>query len=203
MIDLNSSVAGSELTIRAGPQFAFDVGAASTGGNDAIRLLYTRQDNPTNNSPFYIDAFACAADLSNCHPVEGWKIGPSGPNETRLDLFNPDVTAWIGFVGLPPSWQGTFVERYGQSVTSTNLTRMTLGYVNGNALAIPVDILSNTPACSDQRGYLGDYDAMLLTGFQGTAGVYMRFYTNSNAGCTLRWEFVGQQQHVGSVQYQY
>jgi len=203
LIDLNSSVAGSELTIRAGPQFAFDVGAASTGGNDAIRLLYTRQDNPTNNSPFYIDAFACAADLSNCHPVEGWKIGPSGPNETRLDLFNPDVTAWIGFVGLPPSWQGTFVERYGQSVTSTNLTRMTLGYVNGNALAIPVDILSNTPACSDQRGYLGDYDAMLLTGFQGTAGVYMRFYTNSNAGCTLRWEFVGQQQHVGSVQYQY
>jgi hypothetical protein len=202
-IDLGSVVLGAPLTVRVGPQFSFDIGAASDQGADAIRMLYTRQDDPENNSPFYIDASACAADLQNCHAVSGWKIGPSAPNETRLDLFNPNVVAWRGFFGLPPSWQGSFVERYGGSVTTTNVARMTLGYVNGNPFTIPVDILKNNPMCSDTRGYLGDYDDMILTGFQDSSGLYTRFYTNSSAGCTLRWEFEAQQQHVGAVQYSY
>ena len=81
-IDLSSTVQGAPLIIRTAAQFSFDIGAASEDGTDAIRLLYTRQDGP--NAPLYIDASKCRADLSKCYPAPGWKVGPSGPAETRL-----------------------------------------------------------------------------------------------------------------------
>ena len=113
------------------------------------------------------------------------------------------MVAWPGFFGLPPTWQGSFIERYGASVTTVNLTRVTLAYVNGNQFTIPVDFAKNLPVCSDTRGYWGDYDGMILTGFQGSSYLFTRFYTDSSAGCPLRWTFTAQQQHVGAAEYTY
>jgi len=198
-IDFGTTVQGSELTLRTGPQFGFDVGAASEGGNDAVRMLYTRRDDTGH---LYLDASACAADLSNCWSVSGWKFQGGGPNNSAVDTYNPDVVAWRGFIGLPPTWQASWAYHYGNA-NFVNVSRATLGYVNGNAFIFPVDILQNTPVCSDTRGYWGDYDAMVLTGFQNTSSLWMRFVTDSSAGCTKRWEYTADAQHVQQSNYSY
>ena len=199
-IDLNSNVLGSELTLRTGPQFSFDVGAASEGGKDAIRLLYTR----SSGKRLYLAASVCPSDLAGgCYRMANWGTPPPSDNETPIDAFNPNVTAWSGFIGLPPSWQATYVYRYGKSVTGVYVARQTLGYVNGGPFTIPVDLVRNTPVCSDGRGYWTDYDAMLVTGFHAPATTFLRFVTDSSKGCTERWTFTGKAQHVQAVKYDY
>ncbi len=198
-IDFGTSVQGSELTLRTGPQFGYDVGAASDGGNDAVRLLYTRR---TDTGHLYLDAAACSADLTNCWYVSGWKFQGGGPGGSAVDTYNPDVVAWPGFIGLPPTWQASWAYHYGNA-NFVNVSRATLGYVGSTAFIFPVDILQNTPVCSDTRGYWGDYDAMLLTGFQGSSSQWMRFTTDSSSGCTKRWDYTAEAQHIQQSNYSY
>ncbi|HET7871460.1 MAG TPA: hypothetical protein VFL42_03045, partial [Terriglobales bacterium] len=199
LIDFGTTVQGSQLTLRTGPQFGYDLGAASEGGNDAMRMLYTRRGD---DGHLYLDASACAADLTQCWRVSGWRFQGGGPNNSAVDTFNPDVVAWKGFIGLPPTWQSSWAYHYGNT-NFVNVNRATLGYVSGNAFIFPVDILQNAPVCSDTRGYWGDYDAMVLTGFQGSSSLWMRFVADSSAGCSRRWTYSGQAQHVQQANYSY
>lgn len=197
-LDLGSSVQGKPLTLRLGPQFAFDVGASSNGGKDAVRLVETH----SSGGRFFLQGFACAADLTSCAPVQGWKLGPSSPGAPPLDLYNPDVVAWPGDAAHPdPVWQASFMERFGSSTTTINVSRTTLGFVNGNPLVFPVNIAKQVPVCSDARGFWGDYDVMIITG-PGKSGMnWMRFFTDSSNGCAKRWQFTGQEQHVSQANY--
>ncbi len=197
VIDLGTTVQGSALKIRTGPQFSFDVGAASEGGKDAVRFLYTRR---SASGRLYVEGSACAADLTGCHPVPGWKSGPSSPEATPLDVFNPSVAAWRGFIGLPPHWTSSFYQRFGSQVTTVGLSRMNLAYVNGSALGIPINLVKDITVCSDTRGYWGDYDDMLHVGFDDTTPVFVRFTsTDHGKGCHKRWTYVAGHQHVQSV----
>jgi hypothetical protein len=198
-IDFGTAVQGSELTLRNAEQFGYDIGAASEGGNDAVRILYGRYDAKLH---LYLDASACNATLTTCNAIPGWKFQGGGPGNSAVDTYNPDVVAWPGFIGLPPTWQATWAYHYG-NVKTVNVSRATLGYVNGNALIFPVDIVQNTPVCSDTRGYWGDYDDMIMTGFQNTNGIWMRFLTDSSLGCSKRWEYTAQSQHVQQSNYVY
>jgi hypothetical protein len=201
-VDFGSSVQGSALTIRTGPQFSFDVGAASEGGGDAVRLLYTRRD--ANTGRLFVQGAACDLGLTSCGDLSGWRLGTSGANEQPVEAFNPDLVAWKGFIGLPPTWQASFVYRFGKPATSVYVARATLGYADGQAFTIPVDIVQNTPVCSDTRGYWGDYDDMLLTGFNSDGSSnWVRFVTDSSKGCTKRWGFSAQTQHVQASRYSY
>jgi len=204
-IDFGTTVDGSELTLRMGNDLSYDIGASSSDGSDAIRLLYVRQDSPPNG-PRYIDASACSADLSKCSHVPQWSFKGSGPGGSQVDILNPEVAAWPGFFGLPPTWQATWVYHYGNT-KNVNVSRVTLGYVpesNTPQVVIPVDVLQNTPVCSDSgRGYWGDYDSMLQTGWQGTSSVWMRFLTDSSQGCPTRWFYLGQSQHIQQTNYAY
>ncbi len=198
LIDFGASVAGAPLTVRTGPQFSFDIGAASEDGHDAIRMLVTRRDSASTR--LFVDGSACAADLGACHPVPQWRAGPSSPGATPLDVFNPNVAAWRGFIGLPPQWTSSFYERYGQSTTTVNLGRMYLTYLNGAPFGIPVDIAKKIPVCSDQRGYWGDYDDMLLVGFDNSTPAFVRFTsTDAGKGCSKRWTYISQHLHVQAV----
>lgn len=196
-VNFGSTVAGAPLTVRTGPQFSFDVGAESEDGHDAIRMLVTRR---SASGRLYVEGSACSADLSHCHPVPQWHAGPSSPEATPLDVFNPNVAAWRGFIGLPPQWTSSFYERFGSSTSTVNLGRMYLTYLGGAPFAIPVDIAKNIPVCSDQRGYWGDYDDMLLVGFDGTTPAFVRFTgTDAGKGCSKRWTYVSEHLHVQSV----
>jgi hypothetical protein len=159
----------------------------------------------TGYGRLYLEATACAADLTSCHVVSGWQVGPSDSGATPLDVYNPDVVAFTGDkINPTATWQTSFAERFGASTTTSNVGRGTLGYVGSTALIIPVDIVKLTPECSDQRGYLGDYDAMVRTASDPTnGGTWMRFYTDSSSGCSQRWLFQGLAQHVSQANYNY
>lgn len=198
-IDFGQSLLGAPLTVRTGPQFSFDVGAESENGVDGIRMLYTRFDAGTQR--YFIDAVACNKDLSGCHAVPGWRAGPGAPGEVSIDRYNPNVAAWIGFIGLPPIWTGSYVYRYGKPASTVEVSRQTLGYVNGAPFTIPIDIYRNVPVCPDTRGYWGDYDDHLHVGFNNGEALFARFLTDSSKGCTVRGGFYATPQHVQSVVY--
>ena len=195
VVDLGTTVSGSRLTIRGGPQFSFDVGAASNGGNDAVRLMYTR----AAAQRLYVEGAACAADLTNCHPVPQWRSSPGAPGEI-VDAFDPSVAAWAGTMSQPAVWASSFYVRNGPSVTGVGLARMDLGYFNGTPLGIQVNQLQDITVCSDRRGYWGDYDEMLHAGFDKTIPVFIRFTTSDiGKGCLTRWGFFANHHHVQSV----
>lgn len=203
-VDLGTSLSGSQLRVRTGPQFSFDIGTSSADRDDSIRFMYT-----TTNSHgwLYIRGGICDYALRSCGWYAGWTFGASevGPRDTqRLDVFNPNVSAFPGFLfGIAPRWQGSFLTRYGNQTTTLNLTRATLGYIGPTPFSIPVDIARNVPVCSDTRGYWGDYDDFLPVQVDGDRIRFMRFMTDSSLGCTKRWQFTAETQHVGAVDYWY
>lgn len=100
----------SKLHLRTGPQFSFDIGAASdANGSDAIRLLYTRQDQQTQR--FFVTGYVCPLSLQGgCKSAPEWGTTPGNSSFTR-DQFNPNVAAWPGFIGLAPAWKGAYLQR--------------------------------------------------------------------------------------------
>ncbi|MFL6234824.1 MAG: hypothetical protein ACJ76N_16945 [Thermoanaerobaculia bacterium] len=197
-VDFGSNVQGSKLTVRTAAQFGFDVGTASAQGNDAVRILETHK----SGGRLFLEGTACSANLQTCAVMSGWQLGPS--SATPLDLYNPDVVAWWGDKTNEATWQASFMERYGTSVTKVNVSRTTLGYVNGTPLVFPVNITKDVPVCSDTRGYWGDYDGMILVGPAAQGGMsWMRFYTDSASACSKRWVFVAREQHVSQASYDY
>lgn len=194
-VNLGTTVLGKPLSIRTGPQFSFDVGAASEGGNDAMRILYTRRDA----NRLYVEGAACAADLTSCHPVPQWRSSPGSAGDT-VDAFNPAVTTWAGTMSRSPVWTSSFYVRNGAAVTGIGLSSMTLGYFNNMPLGIPISLVNDITVCSDLRGYWGDYDDMLHVGFDKDIPVFIRFTSSDHRnGCTYRWEHAAQHQHVQSV----
>lgn len=197
-IDLGTIVQGSELTLRTGPQFSFDVGVASAGGRDAVRMLYTRRDA---GGHLYLDASTCYADLSSCFRVPGWRTDVLTTFEGRpAEFFNPNVVAWKSPVGS--TWQASFEYHIGMQ-SSVGVAEATLGYFRGTAQMFANDLLRHMPVCSDTRGYWGDYDAMIVAGVAGERLRFMRFSTDSSRGCTTRWKYVAVTQHVRQSSYIY
>jgi len=201
-VNFNSSLLGAPLTIRTGPQFSFDIGTASLDRDDSIRFLATQVNS---RGWLYIRGGLCDYMLKSCGWYEGWTFGvrQPGDRDRRLDVFNPNVVAFPGFIGITPRWQAAYLARFGESTLTVNLTRATLGYVNGMPFTIPVDIAQNAPVCSDRRGYWGDYDGFVPARVNGDSIQFMRFMTDSSLGCNTRWQFIGQRQHVRAVSYTY
>lgn len=204
-LDFNTTVQGSELTLRVANSLSYDVGASSPGGHDAIRLLYVQED--TSNGQYYGAATACSADLTWCGHVSEWGFQGTGPGGSKIDVFNPEVVAWGGDEAkeIAPVWQATWGYHYGKT-KSVNVSRVTLGYfknTNNPVAVFPVDILQNTPVCSDQRGYWGDYDSMLRVKLSGRYSIWMRFLTDSSQGCPTRWQYLGESEHLQQTNYKF
>jgi hypothetical protein len=199
-VEMGSSVLGAPLTIRIGPQFSFAIGTSSADRDDSIRFLATQRNE---QRWFFVRGGVCDYNLKSCGWYEGWTFGSAHVTREsqRVDVFDPNVTSFTMF-GIEPRWQGAFLTRYGNSTTTVQLTRATLGYVNGSPFSIPVDIASNVPVCSDTRGYWSDYDAFLPVESQTDSVRFMRFMTDSGS-CVNRSLFLGQQQHVRAVDYSY
>jgi hypothetical protein len=216
-VKLGGVVLGAPLNLRTGPQFSFDVGAASFEPpeedqnegivrRDSVRWLVTQQDE---QGWLFLRGGVCDETLRSCGWYEKWTFGAlASGRRTRLDVFNPNVTAFQGLLfGASPRWQASFLVREGSNTTTLGLTRSTLGYVNGTPLSIPVDIARAVPVCPDQRplgeGYWGDYDGFLPVDVDGDQVRFLRFMTNSSLGCTKRWSFYAEHQHVQAVSYWY
>ena len=140
-VNMNASVLGAPLTVRTGPQYSFDLGTPSIDRDDSVRFMFTQKNA---NGWLFVRGGICDYALNSCGWYKGWTFGAAQVTQRdarRLDVFNPNVAAFPGFIGIGPRWQGTVLTRFGNSTSTLNLTRGTLGYVNGTPLAIPVDIV--------------------------------------------------------------
>ena len=201
-IDMGSTLLGSGLTVRTGPQFAFDVGARSLTLDDSIRFLVTQANSA---GWLIIRGGSCDYALLSCGTNPGWTFGVetvSSRDVERLDVFDPAIVAFRGpGLGLEPRWQGSYLSRYGNSTTTVSLLRAPLGYLSGQPLSFPAVIATDQPVCPDLRGYWGDYDAQVIAHFDLDNARFTRFMTDSGQGCTQRWHFNSSFQHVQAISY--
>jgi hypothetical protein len=205
-------------TIRMAYGFSFDVGAPSVteldGGasrvnDDAVRLLYTTRDAETKR--IYVRGSACRHDLVDCHDVPQWGTTPGNLNTPR-NQWNPTVTAWAGFIGLPPVWKATYQTTddtpNGVSIKEGNLAVLP----NGTPIFLPFDLVAARPICPDfrygspghaQSGYWGDYDEKSLAGFDAnsTTPTFLLGFSDSSKGCISQSEFTSNHLHVSTVSF--
>jgi hypothetical protein len=204
-------------TIRMAYGFSFDVGAPSQTvfedgsvkvHSDAIRLLYTTRDARTQR--IYVRGSGCAANLSACFDVPQWGTTPGNLNTPR-NQWNPTVTAWPGFIGLPPVWKATYQTTDdtpdGVSIKQGNLTRLP----DSTAIFLPFDLVPARPVCPDFRygapgaaksGYWGDYDEKTMVGFSDQVPEWLLPFSDSSKGCISQSEFTSNHLHVSSVVFQ-
>ena len=214
-IDIN---VGSQ-TIRMAYGFSFDVGSPSVTdlddgrsivGDDAIRLLYTTRDAETLR--LYVRGSSCRADLGRCVDVPQWGTTP-GNLYTPRDQWNPTVTAWSGFFGLPPVWKATY-QTTDDNPNAVSIKQGNLAVLpNGTPIFLPFNLVPPRPICPDYRygspgsaksGYWGDYDEKGLAGFsQGsTTPDFLLAFSDSSKGCLSQSEFTSNHLHVSSVVFQ-
>jgi hypothetical protein len=210
-IDFGSSVQGARLILRTGPQFSFDIGVRSERFDDSVRFLVTH----ANDRGLFLRGGICNEQLTGCFWHNGWTFGNpvTQGRGGRMDVFNPNVTAFQGIIfGALPRWHASFLVREGDSTKTVSLTRATLGYIDdpdlgtSKAFSIPIDIARDVPVCTDVRprlegGYWGDYDGFLPVDVQEDRVRFLRFMTTSALGCTKRWTYSAEHQHVQAVSY--
>jgi hypothetical protein len=192
----------SDRKLRTGPQFSFDVGAASQNGNDHIRMLYTRRDSKNR---LYVEGSMCKFDLSEpCAPAPEWGTTP-GYYGYQGDQFNPNVRAFPGFLTIPPAWAGTFISRDKEPSGNTVIVRRGGLAVlpNGSRIMFTVTLADQGLVCPDNRGYWGDYDDLQFVGFvkDTTTARFLRPFTSSLAGCIERTQYTSTHVHVRSATF--
>ena len=206
-------------TIRTAYGFSFDVGTPSQTdlengttrvNDDAIRLLYTTRDAQTQR--IYVRGSACRADLFVCRDVPQWGTTPGNLNTPR-DQWNPTVSAWPGFFGLPPLWKATY-QTTDDTPNGVSIKQGNLGVLpNGTPIFVPFGLVGARPVCPDfrygspghaQSGYWGDYDEMKMAGFRkdSSAPEFLLGFSDSSKGCVDQSEFTSTHLHVGSVVFQ-
>lgn len=195
-------IALSDRTLRTGPQFSFDVGAASIIGNDEVRVVCTTRDAQTNR--LFLEASFCPLDLATgCLDAPGWATSTQNSSGYTGDQFNPLIQAFPGFFSIPPIWKVSFLSR------EDDPTGNKVGVQQGNLAVLPApgmqriflefDLVTAQTICPDNRGYWGDYDDLRIYGFSGGDTQLIRTETDSSAGCTKRWDTNSEQVHVSSA----
>jgi hypothetical protein len=199
--------------LRNGPQFSFDIGAASTEDYvDAIRVMYTQRDAKTDR--LFVTSSYGKLDLSGFYSAPQWGTTPGNLN-TPGDQFNPNVRAWRGFIGLPPVWKATFMNRDPKAIDKVDLEEGNLAYLpNGTRIYVPFHAIKDIPVCPDLRpatnaagladpsghyggGYWGDYDDLEIVGFsRGGAAQFLRTVSDSSMGCQQRWLLTSHHVHI-------
>ena len=204
--------------LRTGPQFSFDIGAASTEDlRDAIRVMYTQRDAKTNH--LFVTSTHGKLDLSKFWPAPEWGTTPGYLN-TPGDQFNPNVRAFLGPNNFQPAWKATFMNRNPKAMDKVDLEQGNLGYLSdGTRIYVPLYAIKGIPVCPDLRpacnssgwddpsghycgGYWGDYDDLAIIGFD-SSGVaqFLRTVSDSSLGCQSRWEYTSHHVHVSAASF--
>jgi len=134
---------GSALTIRTGPQFSFDVGAALRGA--ATRSACSIPAETRTWAPFV--QVQRALGLTSCANLSGWRLGTSGANEQPVEAFNPDLV-WRErvSVGCPrPGKRRPYTALDKPAALDLSWPSQPLGYADGQAFTIPGILVQNTP----------------------------------------------------------
>jgi hypothetical protein len=198
----------SDRTLRAGPQFAFDVGAASqferdgdtVVAEDHVRLLYTRRD--TRSGRLYLAGAFCRLDLSQCWDAPEWATGTEESLWHSGDTFNPNLRAFPGFIGISPAWRANYTTRDDDpSGNKVSLRQGGLSMLpNGARVFLSFPLTDPQVVCSDTRGYWGDYDDLQFSGVtESLVPRFIRAFTDSFKGCPERTTYEAREVHTGAA----
>ncbi len=183
-----------QVSVRTGPQFAFDIGLNESGQKE-MRFVYVARENNLS----FMQAGFCTMDLSVCQrPVE-WRLPASGgPVE-----FHPAIE-FAQTAGGAAVWRITYmgVITGGTALFWSDLVRRdlvpttTTNSVSGGLVINPAMSSTLIPCpTTGTDGYWGDYDDMA---FDSTSQTFVRAFSDSSAGCTVRDENNAQSIHVTS-----
>jgi hypothetical protein len=190
---------GRPVTVRTGPQFAFDIGLNEVGESE-MRFVYLAQDAVTGQ--FFLQGGFCSMDLTCSTPAQWQATKTSGPAEfhpaIKFGLLNPaDNRSGV--------WKVTFQGEVSPNteVVATDLIRSPLAQTASPLVLTGV----STPQapCPDLRivpsgptaEYWGDYDDM---GFDPVSKSFSRAFTDSSSGCPLREQLTSMNVHVSDVE---
>ncbi len=185
------NIAFSNRSLRTGPQFSFDVGAASMpDGRDAVRVLYAAPDG----GRLRVKGSMCFADLRACFDAPGFQVDLPG------DQFSPNVRAFT-FPWVEPAWKATFVSRDASPAGGVVTVRAGDLVVQPDGKhGFPTrQVLDVMVPCPDNRGYWGDYHDLQWTGVEGGAMRFLYTFTDSSAGTCVRDQFTSSPVHVMGV----
>jgi hypothetical protein len=194
---------GSNIVVRTGPQFSFDIGAFGKT-NDHLRIMFTRKSNLNNR--LFIAGAGCNLGDQQCQYIAEWGTG-EGEKDKVTASFNPLMRSYrsveMAQKGEPSLWMGSHTTYFPASGT----VRHAMGGVgilkdsnNQNLyLYLPIFQISNCILCADLRGYWGDYDDLQPLGpipERERSNVFARTFTNSQDGCDYRWQYTSSKVHV-------
>jgi hypothetical protein len=200
---------GTALSMRTGPQFAYDIGTNEAGAPE-MRFVYMAADTSgSTGTNFHLQGGFCPVnDLTGCKTVAKW-ISP--PLNEAAALFPAIKFATVPGTGAPV-WKVTFQGRTPADPTqlaifAADLVRPDIispsPTYNSSGLVLTQLTPFQTP-CPDIRGganlsnagYWGDYDAMT---FDAVTGNFVRSYVDSSLGCDVRDAFTSHNVHVSTV----
>jgi hypothetical protein len=189
------------VVVRTGPQFAFDIGLNEAGQRE-MRFIYAARNAATNQS--FVQGGFCTIDLLHCEQPPAWQFPPAnGPVE-----FHPTIKFGVNDPATGHgSWRVTI-----DAVTTTNgvavFSADLIGTATAPFVATPLvvnQVTDSVPPCPDLRisgtnsssGYWGDYDEMT---FDPVSKTFVRAFTDSSRGCTIREQFTSTNVHVSTVE---
>lgn len=198
--ELYPSVKLSKGDLRTGPQYSYDIGAASDWGDDPIRMLYTARDGPGGR--LYVRGAYCPLDLTACKDAPEWGTTPGNLN-LEGDQFDPNVRAFPGFLTISPAWQATYLSREhdvkGNSVSVKHGALAVLPN-QGPRVLLPFDVATNLDVCS-YGTYWGDYNDLQFAGFakDSTNAQFLVAFSDSSKGCVEQGEWKSRHLHVSTA----
>jgi hypothetical protein len=213
-VDLGPGANGTELTMRTGPQFAFDVGVNEVNAPE-LRFVYMAADVPaTPGLPatnFHLQGGFCTLQSPqnpSCQIVKEWRTASFS---NAMALF-PAIKFGTPAGSSSPVWKVTFQHRNPQNpsqiaIGEANLVRPSLVSQSWTFSKAGLVLQQLTPfqtPCPDVRsstavpgeGYWGDYDYMT---FDATSGNFVRSFTDSTLGCDSRLPLMSHNVHVSIV----
>jgi hypothetical protein len=143
--------------------------------------------------------------------VPHWGTTPGNLNTPR-DQWNPTVSAWPGFIGLPPVWKATY-QTTDDKPDGVSIKQGSLAVLpNGTPIFLPFNLVKARPICPDLRygspglaksGYWGDYDEMKMVGFSDSSiPEFLLAFSDSSKGCLSQSVFTSNHLHVSTVVFQ-
>jgi hypothetical protein len=202
-----------DLSIRVGPQFAYDIGINENGVPE-MRFVYIGKDGGYHLQAGYcpvIDAKSTEPTnilADGCSLVTKWRT----PYQSDPMVFFPAIKFATDPVSNRSGWKVTFVGRTPENpnqlaVFAADLERPTLVSDSATLDSFGLVVKRVTPLqnpCPDIRkgtgtyGYWGDYDGMT---FDPLSGNFVRSYTDSHLGCDIpRSTFTSHNVHVSTVE---
>jgi hypothetical protein len=197
-------------SLRFGPQFDFDVGK-NEAGQDEMRFIYLASARDGSGTLFtFMQGGFCNMDLSQCSQPPAWRSAIN----TQASQFHPTIK--YGFDGR------TGLHHWKVSYYEVNAARTQVAIFAGDFKRDASDVnqvlnaVAVTPfqtPCPDERGtitssggttqvtqgddYWGDYDDMA---FNSARCSFVRPFTDSSQGCSLRQRFNSIHQHISAVE---